>query len=215
MSAAPTLYDIGLLDAHDLMCFLRHEELEHGVAAHNRDYGADRCTKCAQRVKVYGWGEYSIVEDEVVRSFPVCKACWVYHPYNTGADAFKEAPPCSCPADAVSGAKTDSGCALHVVAPIRRVPAGTPRKLVPHPHIDRIHGRAYDKLDAAVAAWRTCLNTSRCPVASWCPPKTLESMPVGGQPFGSSAAGDERRRALRAAERKKESLAAEEIFFNY
>jgi hypothetical protein len=73
----------------------------------------------------------------VVRSFPVCKACWVYHPYNTGADAFKEAPvrrvcmeaslllisfffcfcacqPCSCPADTVSGAKTDSGCALHV-----------------------------------------------------------------------------------------------------
>jgi hypothetical protein len=43
-------------------------------------------------VKVYGWGEYSIVEDEVVRSFPVCNECWVYHPYNTGADAFKEAP---------------------------------------------------------------------------------------------------------------------------
>ncbi|KAJ7939221.1 hypothetical protein B0H13DRAFT_2300973 [Mycena leptocephala] len=201
--------------------FLNQQELERGVAAYNREYGANKCTKCHQLIKVYGWGEYSIVEDEVVRSFPVCKACWVYHPYNAGADTFKEAPPCSCPAEAMSGAKTDSGCTLHSL----RFDV-FPQKLVPHPHVDWIHGRGYDKLDAAVGAWHTCLNASRCPMASLRPLNNLtarcgvvahrlDSAPVGGQPFGSSAAGDERRRALQVAERKKESLVAEENFFNY
>ncbi|KAJ7659662.1 hypothetical protein DFH06DRAFT_1130430 [Mycena polygramma] len=38
--------------------------------------------------------------------------------------------PCTCPADAIAGEKTDSGCALHVVPAIRCVPPGIPRVIV-------------------------------------------------------------------------------------
>jgi hypothetical protein len=96
MSTADFLYDIGLVNTQDLMCFLRYEELQRGVATHNRKYGADKCMNCDQLVRVYGWAEYTIFEDEVVRSFSaVCKACWVYHPFNAGADVLKE-PPVHC-----------------------------------------------------------------------------------------------------------------------
>ncbi|KAJ6574194.1 hypothetical protein B0H19DRAFT_1253924 [Mycena capillaripes] len=219
----PSFYDIGLKDGNGLMTFLTEAELKQGAVQHKREWGADKCEQCGQYVALWAWGEYDIFFDSVSRAYTVCKACFVYDWRNFGCGS-NDPPPCSCPPGAISGEKVDSGCALHVVRPMQRLPPGFPRKLVPHNYAITVPGRGFNKLDAAVAAWRKCFCARECAVEAWrAPKKFVARQPaVVAQPYPTTAESRVQLREGKKVKDKKqkesqakESLLAEEIFRNY
>ncbi|KAJ6464647.1 hypothetical protein C8R47DRAFT_1224716 [Mycena vitilis] len=210
------LYDIGLVLETEHLAFLTRAELLRGGAAHREQYEKDRCTECHHLVTLWGWGEYSAMDGELARSFQICKGCFKHHGFNWGS-AVGSAPPCTCPADAIAGENTDSGCALHVVPAMRCVPRGVPRVIVATGGGLRWRGSGYDALDTAVKSWQACFSTRECPIPALRPPPSRSLSLVRREaPYAISLEGRRQaREAKKAAEKLAESAAAEAEFMAY
>ncbi|KAJ6487511.1 hypothetical protein DFH09DRAFT_1339387 [Mycena vulgaris] len=219
----PPYYNINL-EHEGFLTFFTKEELARGADMHIKDFGTDKCAMCHRLVALYGWARYSTFCGYIHALGKVCKACDVFKRNN------KAPPPCTCAPDAIACETTDSGCPLHVVPAMTRVPDGVPRLLVPfREYCIEADVIGMNELDRALLGYGlsqgSADRTATCPIPAWRPasaseatrPRPSDHLPhsASGYPYGSPDLGASRRARKRAVENEQASAMAEEKFKNY